>query len=357
MANTGPDPFDERSNCHNGIWVNKPPEPPFPGNGADVADCQLWEFLRGKGVRSIHPETLESCLDKLQRVLSIRQAGDNVQLRNVAHSGLYVHDALLSPQMHYGGGSFLPLVGEGHWRAIFYDKSSNTVWLFDPYGARGWGGGISARIFQTLEAIVQLSGGRMTVRKLDFRVQNCSFQCGVWTSWFGVLTHTFVREHPNQSLDAYMLQVMLTESIVAPDITGRNADAARTLRAGFREFVTNPRFPGEAEVGVYSSQIRLVRQAHYALEEGVFRWVEPQRELVYPGGPKSTVISYEYPACGTINCQKVFGEGCCIIASPSHTRINASEGSPTNSPSMLRRQMYMIVADCVFCLILLWHTY
>ena len=271
------------SGQHNGLFVDFPTMRHF--DAAYLSDEQVHEGIFHNpiinttrtahevgAVRFVIPTILTFALDNLKKAITLftlsKHTGAGRPLRTNRE-----YDLL------FGGGTqhmptYLPIVGDNHWRAIFFDTVAKRVYLIDPRGGDGWRTSeLGHKILKELLDIEHATGGAyFTTHIIQCKPQGDGFQCGIWIIWFAQViclwgkATTNTRVAYNNSLEDFIKAEMLASSIhcVDPDRNNANRVIAHKLRVQYRHYVNNPRnLLIEPPVGVYSPMQTMTVLAHF----------------------------------------------------------------------------------------------
>jgi hypothetical protein len=267
---------------HNGLLVDKPS--PQHVSGANVSDDQVHEAIyytptildaRCSGatrVRNVIPTVLVFALRNLQKAVAAYRLTEFIGLPR-PHKTTREYDLL------FGGGTqhmptYWPIVGDNHWRSIFFDTNLKQVFLIDPRGGDGWRHSeVGSQILQTLGEAEQLTQKLLfTVHIVKCSPQGDTFQCGVWIIWFAQIICMWEQATANKnvgcdkSLDDFIKDEMTSWGITPEDSdrVNQNRESAHQLRVLYRAYVTNPRNKQiEPADGMYSPMSTMTVDGHF----------------------------------------------------------------------------------------------
>ena len=290
---------------HNGILVDKPPSAPHNEEGAHVSDDQVAEILAAKGLTARYPWTLAVLHAKLV-------AAKNSDLQHEPNIYREIRRGL------QGIYALWPIVGEGHWRAMLLDDTTRTIFLFDSFGAGGWGRSrIAAGIKQMLKDLE--SSLQFSLVILDIRVQGCGFQCGIWIMWFLDTGHTWRLSHPDnmRSFPQYLKEQMAARGISTLRPRENRAFAAR-MRVELRAHVTNPRSRGEPRVGQFSEMCVYTQEQDHFAEDPPHAFCKGVLMRMYPRHDGSPPLPLEKakPPCNREHCFRNWLHCCSLPTAP-----------------------------------------
>ena len=154
-----------------GALRHQPMRGSWQAHGSDFLDSsQVASMLKHHIASSCHstPVLFPWSLDNLRLALATKPVAEQ------CHTG---HgDACMALTMVYTTKSSLavPVIGDNHWRGIFFHGSSQTIYVWDPFGS-----GFPVDLIQSLGA--QFANWHISQISASLQVDGCN--CAFWTVW------------------------------------------------------------------------------------------------------------------------------------------------------------------------------